>query len=194
MRPLATIHLLTAALVGGLVSFGIVGWAAEGRPAKTWKTCEEMSPQELAEEQIDCRWSTEFPRDPKVSYAPAEDYPFQPPYTGEELMYLSDAVAPRTKGRVSFDLTGSGATINTRGSLYENQLNATIYYGGQSNYWDRVKKLKGGDILQYVFAKYNLPPSNYGFGFIEIDLPVHTLQDTSSRPPWSTSYAGRTGS
>lgn len=184
MKPIALTQWRAAVIVGCLFSVVGVGWAAPERPAKTWKTCEEMSPQELAEEQIDCRWSKEFPRDPQVTYAPAEDFPFQPPYTGEELMYLSDSVAPRTKGRVSFDLTGGGSTINSRGSLYENQLNATIYYAGQSTYWDRVKKLKGGDVMQYVFAKYNLPPSNYGFGLIEVDYKIVPGENSKQADRW----------
>src|SRR5437762_1607018 len=152
MRPLVTIPFLTAVIVGNLVSLGGVGWAAEERPAKTWKTCEEMSEAEKNELQIDCRWSNETPRDANRPYAPAEDFPFQPPYTAEEILYLADLITPNY--RWDSDLIVNGKTINTRGSLYENQGSVIFHFTtDEKTYWDRIKKLKGGDVLQYIFVK-----------------------------------------
>ena len=51
---------------------------------KTWKTLDELSADERA--TIDPRLET--PRDAQISYLPAEQYPFTPPYTAEELGYL----------------------------------------------------------------------------------------------------------
>ena len=61
---------------------------------KTWRTVEELSPEERA--NLDFR--TETPRDPQIPYLPAEPYPFSPPYTAEELGYLTfelDTLRPR---------------------------------------------------------------------------------------------------
>jgi len=50
---------------------------------RTWKRVSELSPQEKA--LID--WRTETPRDVAIPYLPAEPYPFEPPFTAEELGY-----------------------------------------------------------------------------------------------------------
>jgi len=47
---------------------------------KTWKTLDEFSAEERM--MIDLRADT--PRDARISYLPAESYPFTPPYTAEE--------------------------------------------------------------------------------------------------------------
>jgi hypothetical protein len=46
-----------------------------GTGGKTWKTVAEM----LAAEKVEVDLRIETPRDPKVSYLPAENYPFAPP-------------------------------------------------------------------------------------------------------------------
>src|SRR5438552_6111046 len=64
-------------------------------PPKTWKTLDELSPEERA--AVDVRLET--PRDPQLPYLPAEPYPFSPPYTAEELGYLAfelDTLRPRS--------------------------------------------------------------------------------------------------
>jgi hypothetical protein len=50
---------------------------------KTWKTIDELSPEER--QQIDLSENT--PRNTQIPYLPAEAYPFQPPYTAEEMGY-----------------------------------------------------------------------------------------------------------
>jgi hypothetical protein len=50
---------------------------------RSWKRTVELSPQEKA--LIDTR--SETARDPEVPYLPAERYPFEPPFTAEELAY-----------------------------------------------------------------------------------------------------------
>ncbi len=63
-------------------------------PTKTWKTVEELPPEERALLDL----STDTPRDSQIPYLPAEAYPFSPPYTAEELGYLMfelDTLRPR---------------------------------------------------------------------------------------------------
>ena len=50
---------------------------------KTWKTVVELS--EAEKSRLDLRVDT--PRDATLPYLPAEAYPFQPPYTAEEMGY-----------------------------------------------------------------------------------------------------------
>jgi hypothetical protein len=49
----------------------------------TWKRASEFSPEEKA--RID--WRSETPRDAEIPYLPAEPYPFEAPFTAEELAY-----------------------------------------------------------------------------------------------------------
>ena len=49
----------------------------------TWKTVEELSPQELSEVEL----ATDTPRSATIPYMPAEAYPFTAPYTAEEMGY-----------------------------------------------------------------------------------------------------------
>lgn len=171
MSSITISYRLTAVFLGSLLCLGGVGWAAPERPAKTWKTCEEMSEAEKNELQMDCRWSSETPRDPNRSYAPLEDFPFQPPYTAEEVLYMADLISPSP--RWDTEVVVNGQTINTRGSHYQNQGSVLFHVTtDEKTYWDRVKKLKGGDVLFYLMPKYNLPPSNYGFGFLEISYKI----------------------
>ena len=183
MSSITIPYRFIAALLGSLLSLGGVGWAAPERPAKTWKTCEEMSEAEKNELQMDCRWSHDVPRDPNVSYAPLEDFPFQPPYTADEILYLADIIMPLP--RRDTDLIVNGQTINTRASLYENQGSVAIHVTTNfDTYWDRIKKLKGGDPIFYVAPKYNLPPSNYGFGFVEVEYKIVPGEGMKTADRW----------
>jgi hypothetical protein len=55
--------------------------SADGVRGKTWKTVDELSPEEKA--TIDLRADT--PRDSQIYYLPAEKFPFAAPYTAEEM-------------------------------------------------------------------------------------------------------------
>ena len=62
------------------------GAHADQRPAPskgTWKRVSEFSPEEKA--LID--WRSESPRAVEIPYLPAESYPFEAPFTAEELAY-----------------------------------------------------------------------------------------------------------
>ena len=72
-----------------LLWLSLVGWgystalAAQNNtpPRKTWKAIAELSD----EEQAVLDFQTDTPRDATVPYLPAERFPFQPPYTAEEM-------------------------------------------------------------------------------------------------------------
>src|SRR5439155_21683618 len=53
--------------------------SADGVKGKTWKTVDELSPEEKA--MVDLRADT--PRDAQIPYLPAEKFPFAAPYTAE---------------------------------------------------------------------------------------------------------------
>lgn len=77
--------LLIPLTLGIVVTLAIPARATETSVGqeRTWKTVEEMSPQELREVDL----STTTPRRADVPYMPAEPYPFTAPYTAEEMGY-----------------------------------------------------------------------------------------------------------
>jgi hypothetical protein len=71
---------LQAALVGACVA---ISFAASAAP--TWRTVEQLT----AEERALYDPSDATPRDSAIPYLPAEPWPFEPPYTAEEMGYRS---------------------------------------------------------------------------------------------------------
>jgi hypothetical protein len=83
------IHVLRTALVGlsgalaVLISLTAASEELDAVAKRSWTRTAELPPQERA--LIDSR--SDAPRDPEIPYLPAEQYPFEPPFTGEELAY-----------------------------------------------------------------------------------------------------------
>lgn len=175
------VNLLLAAILGVFLSnlvFTPWGWAQE---KKTWKTIDEMSPEE--KQSLDLRWSYEIPRDEQIPYLPAkykEHYPPAGPLiaeklvplSGEDIAYLGDVMGPTP--RWDHDLVLGGAAINTRGSLYQNRLVASFQFPeyNYDTYTDKLYKMKAGGILDILRAAYDNPPENYGFGFVQMDYKI----------------------
>ncbi len=82
---------------------------AQDTPPRTWRTVEELSAQEKA--RIDLRTTT--PRDAQVPYLPAEKFPFEAPYSAEEMgirsmEYPHSPYWNSTLIDIATTLTGSG--------------------------------------------------------------------------------------
>ena len=94
---------LTAILAPMLTTpaFATDGAHAQGR---TWKTVDELSPQELREVDL----STNPPHDQTVPYLLAEKYPFTAPYSAEEMGYRLMEFTQRPRWSCAFaNLWGS---------------------------------------------------------------------------------------
>ena len=75
-----------------------------GAQSRTWKTVDELSPQELREVDL----STNPPRDQTTPYLLAEKYPFTAPYSAEEMGYRSMEFTQRPRWSCAFaNLWGS---------------------------------------------------------------------------------------
>jgi hypothetical protein len=68
-----------------LLVWGIGATAGKAEEKRTWKAMSELTQEELR--GVDLRIET--PRDQTTPYLPAEPYPFSPPYTAEEMGFLS---------------------------------------------------------------------------------------------------------
>jgi len=126
-------------------------------PTRTWKTLEELSPEERAE--LDVRLET--PRDAQLPYLPAEPYPFSPPYTAEELGYFAfelDTLRPRFSHiwlSVVQSMTASGYILATLKN------NTAIFYLPTNGLGELLHWPAGHEYLR-AFSQFTSPPESDG--------------------------------
>jgi len=141
------------------VSFSITFVHAEevGRILeRTWKTVDEMSPQELQEVDL----SPNPPRDQTIPYLLAEKYPFIAPYSAEEMGYRSMEFTQRPRWSCAFaNLWGSispqGVLLNPGKSMTFMSYNEP--YGVESEFVH-----KPGEELYRYLNQNTFPPDAEG--------------------------------
>ena len=134
---------------------------------KTWKAIEEMSEKELESWQIDPRWSYEIPRHKEFNYLPEEIYPFEPPFSGEEITFLAeDIIFP---GRQCKDEAAHLALVNKRGHMLQItwMFKTKFFYDG---FAEKLYKLKPGDVEVKHYLLYDFPPEERGRGLLMWDI------------------------
>ncbi len=148
--------------------------AAAGAIAEqTWKSVEQMS----AEDRALFDPATTTPRDAALPYTPAERYPFEPPYTAEEMGFRS-AEFPHISRWAGSALDVYGVITS---SGYMNQ-GETIFYFMQVN-GDGLKsylyEAQGGQV-QARWMTYDLfPPENEGTQ--QLWMPYRTDADARTK-------------
>lgn len=141
--------------------------AAVTAAGTTWKGVEDMTPQERKEWAVDDRWSSDIPRHTDFPYLPAEIYPFEPPFSGEELSFLAeDIIYP---GRHCKDEAAHLATVNKRGHIMQVSwmFKTKYYYDG---FAEKLYSLKTGDIETKHMIIYAFPPEERGRGILLQDI------------------------
>ena len=125
--------------------------------SKTWKTVAELSAAERA--PIDL--SPQTPRHPEIPYLPAETYPFQPPYTAEEMGYRASEFphSPRWSC-VHADVI---ASINSWGHLLE-QSNVVVLVAHRKpeGLVGELYHTKPGEHFVTSLGQYSGPAQRYG--------------------------------
>src|SRR5205809_938081 len=98
------------------------GPTAQHTTIPTWHTVAALTEAERA--LVDGR--TETPRDPRFPYMPAEQYPFEPPYTAEEMGYraMEFSHSPRWSCNL-LDVTGA---LTAQGYLHTSKMYSPIFY------------------------------------------------------------------
>jgi len=150
----ASLLFLSIALMLG---FGGQSSVSAQTPTRTWKTLEELLPEERAE--LDIRLET--PRDPQIPYLPAEIYPFSPPYTAEELGYLAfelDTLRPRFSHiwlSVVQSMTAGGYILATLKN------NTTILYFPKNGISELLRWPAGREYMR-AFSQFTSPPESDG--------------------------------
>ena len=91
-------------------------------PTKTWRLVTELTAEER--KLFDSRDST--PRDSQLPNLPAERYPFEPPYTAEEMGYraMEFSHSPRWSCNL-MDVTGA---LTAHGYLHTSKMYSPIFY------------------------------------------------------------------
>src|SRR5215207_7249514 len=101
------------------------GWgqaSSSSSPTKTWRLVTELTTAERA--LFDPR--TETARDPQYPNLPVEHYPFEPPYTAEEMGYraMEFSHSPRWSCNL-MDVTGA---LTAQGFLRTSKMYSPIFY------------------------------------------------------------------
>ena len=124
-------------------------------PTRTWKTVQELSEHEL--EQIDLR--TETPRDATVPYLPAEPYPFTPPYTAEEMGFLSTDFSHMPRWNCA--LVEAYGSVTTSGYLTSARAVGLVHYRAPAGLMGQIKTEPGEWYTRWLFQTTD-PAEAYG--------------------------------
>lgn len=122
---------------------------------RTWKRVDELGDAEL--ESYDP--GTETPRDPKIPYLPAEPYPFEPPYTAEEMGYRSTEfphVSRWPHGMV--DVFG---VVTSSGYLNQQAQVGWVMLEGRPGLEGYVDDVDGGDVYARWMLYNVFPPESF---------------------------------
>jgi len=123
---------------------------------RTWKTLAELSADEKA--RIDLSEST--PRHPQFSYLPAEPYPFQPPFTAEEMGYRMMEFTQRP--RWSCALANLFGSITSQGFLLgQGQAVNLIAYPSSTGVAEELGRKPGEEIYRQL-TQHLFPPEAFG--------------------------------
>jgi Protein of unknown function (DUF1329) len=149
-------------------------------PVKTWRTMDEVSAQE--KKQLDFR--AETPRDPKFPYLPAERYPFEPPYTAEEIGIRSaEFIHVSRWPHVLYDAYG---VLTSGGYLNQGAGVVLVHYLPEPGLAGELYETPPGDVSMRMSFYYLLPPEIDGAQDLYI---VHRTDDKHTTKLDYFSYA-----
>jgi hypothetical protein len=154
-----TLRLMNFALAAALaLSFASATYA--GSPSSqangTWKQVSEFSPEERA--RID--WRSETPRDPEIPYVPAERYPFEEPYSAEEMAFRLMSFSHNA--RWPHTIADSMGAITKDGYLTQSKMVLRISVRSEeSGVPGQILTPPGKDYVR-MFYYYTYPPKNNG--------------------------------
>ena len=129
---------------------------AAARPAKSWRTLDEI-PDE-AKRVLDMR--TETPRHAEFPYLPAELYPFEAPYTAEELGIRStDFIHVSRWSYVMYDAFG---VLTSGGYLNQGAAVGLVQYLPEPGFGGELYDTPPGEVSTRMALFYLFPPESVG--------------------------------
>ena len=143
-----------------LLSFDTFARDNAGARQRTWRTLAELTEEERA--LFDPR--TDTPRDTRYPYIPAERYPFESPYTAEEMGYraMEFSHSPRWSCNL-IDITG---TLTSEGYLSTSKLYSPIFYvpnaKGLTGFAGELYGTAPGEPTRRITGQDVFPPESYG--------------------------------
>ncbi|MGH8007858.1 MAG: DUF1329 domain-containing protein, partial [Candidatus Binatia bacterium] len=150
---------LLALIVLTLAAFA-AGPEADTNPQRTWRTVAELTDTERA--LVDKRTAT--PRDSRFPYIPAERYPFEPPYTAEEMGYR--AMEFSHSPRWSCNLIDVSGALTSEGYLLAAKLYSPIFYvpnaKGLSGFAGELYGTDPGEPTRQITGQDAFPPEAQG--------------------------------
>ena len=153
------------------------GQEADSKPTGTWRTMAELA--EAEQGLVDMR--TQTPRDSRFPYLPAERYPFELPYTAEEMGYraMEFSHSPRWSCNL-IDVTG---TLTSEGYLFTSKLYSPIFYvpnaKGLTGFAGELYGTNPGEPTRQITGQDVFPPETYGNQMVLIQY--RTDQEHSTR-------------
>ena len=143
--------IVTGLLICTSAALTAVSEDNDNRPERTWRLIDELSEEERA--RID--FSTDTPRDANVPYLPAEPYPFEPPYTAEEMGYriMEFPHMPRWD---CVQIEDSG-TLTPTGYLYINQIITLIQHRDPEGLVGQLTAKPGEGLFALAGPRYRAP-------------------------------------
>jgi hypothetical protein len=138
----------------------IPAWGESAQSKKTWRTVNELTEAERA--LFDPRADT--PRDPRHPNLPAERYPFEPPYTAEEMGYraMEFSHSPRWSCNL-IDVTGA---LTAQGYLRTSKMYSPIFYvpnaSGHQGLEGELYDTEPGGPTRKITGQNIFPPEDLG--------------------------------
>lgn len=166
----------------GLLSFVVLTLAtfAQGSEAdtkRTWRAIAELTETERT--LIDKRTTT--PRDSRFPYMPAERYPFEPPYTAEEMGYR--AMEFSHSPRWSCNLIDVSGALTSQGYLSIAKLYSPIFYvpnaKGLTGFAGELYGTNPGEPTRQITGQDAFPPEAQGNQMVIIQY--RTDQENTTR-------------
>lgn len=155
MHTIRQVIFLTSLLTWAFMSTLSWGASDHSGESRSWKTVQELSPEELA--HVDFR--TETPRQTECPYLPAEPYPFTAPYTPEEMGYRMMEFTQRP--RWSCALANLFGSISSEGALLgTGRAVNLIFYPGDQGVGLELNRHPGEEVYRQLTQQL-FPPESY---------------------------------
>lgn len=135
-------------------------WGEPAQTKKTWRLVSELTEAERV--LFDPR--TDTPRDSQYPDLPAERYPFEPPYTAEEMGYraMEFSHSPRWSCNL-IDVTGA---LTAQGYLHTSKMYSPIFYvpnaSGHQGLTGELYDTQPGEPTRKITGQNIFPPENLG--------------------------------
>ena len=160
-------HLICLRIALCLITIGLLspplseaGQEPTSTGSRSWRTLAELTEQERFE--FDPR--THLPRDSQYPYIPAERYPFEPPYTAEEMGFR--AMEFSHSPRWSCNLIDVSGKLTSEGYLFTSKLYSPIFYvpnaKGLTGFAGELYGTLPGQPTRQITGQDIFPPETYG--------------------------------